>query len=182
LSSTPLPKAPVSPPGKLRAWLPTLLWLCVLAIFSTDLFSAEHTGSLLQKIIRALFGPVSNHVFQQIHFFIRKSAHFCSYGFLSALAFFSWRATLPLPRNAQNRRVPGAPLPLLRRWSFLWAALGVLTAFVAGSADEFHQSFVPSRTSNFHDVLIDTAGAVFFQMVIAIALSRRKRQDSGVET
>ena len=32
-------------PRKLRAWIPTLLWLCVLALFSTDLFSAEHTGS-----------------------------------------------------------------------------------------------------------------------------------------
>jgi VanZ family protein len=165
LSSTALPEVPTSPARKLKAWLPTLLWLCVLAIFSTDLFSAEHTGHILEKIIRGLFGHVSDSFFQQIHFFIRKSAHFCSYGFLGALAFFSWRATLPS----------------LRRWSFPWAALGILTAFVAGSLDEFHQSFVPSRTSNFHDVLIDTAGAVFFQVVIWLAISRKNRRDSGAE-
>jgi VanZ family protein len=158
LSSSTLPEAPASLARKLKAWLPTLLWLCVLAVFSTDLFSAEHTGSILEKVIHALFGHVSDQVFQQIHFFIRKSAHFLSYGFLSALSFFSWRATLPS----------------LRRWSFSWAALGVLTGFAAGAADEFHQSFVPSRGSNFHDVLIDTAGAVFFQLVIALVISRRE--------
>jgi VanZ family protein len=145
-------------------------------VFSTDLFSAEHTGSILQKVIRALFGPISYHTFEQIHFFIRKTAHFCSYGFLSALAFFSWRATLPAPQNAQKRRVPGAPVPSLLRWSVHWAALGVLTAFLAGSLDEIHQHFVPSRGSSFHDVLLDTAGALFFQLVIALAMARRESE------
>jgi VanZ family protein len=159
LSSITAPEpVPVPPRRKLLAWLPTLLWLSVLALFSTDWFSAEHTGSVLRKIIHAVFGPVSLHTFQQIHFLIRKAAHFVSYGFLSALAFFSWRATLPLPP----------------RWMLRWAALGVLTAFVAGSLDEFHQSFVPSRGSSFHDVLLDTAGAVFFQLLIALAIARRE--------
>ena len=169
--------APPSRPGKLLAWLPTLLWLCILAIFSTDLFSAEHTGSMLQKIIHALFGRISHQDFQQIHFFIRKAAHFCSYGLLSILASFSWRATLPLPQNAQKQRVP--MLPALRGWTLRWAALGMLTAFAAGSLDEFHQSFVPSRTSNFHDVLLDTAGALFFQCVVALVISHRNRGGAG---
>jgi VanZ family protein len=164
LSSTALPEpVPASPGRKLLAWLPTLVWLCVLAMFSTDMFSAEHTGSILEKILSALFGNVSYHTFQQIHFLIRKSAHFCSYGLLGAFAFFSWRATLPA----------------LRRWTFRWAALGVLTAFLAGSFDEIHQSFVPSRTSNFHDVLLDTAGAVFFQLVIAFMILRRESKPSS---
>jgi VanZ family protein len=137
-----------------------LLWICVLAFFSTDVFSAEHTGSILLKITHALFGPISHHRFEQIHFLIRKAAHFCSYGLLSALAFFSWRATLPT----------------MRRWSFRWAALALLTALIAGSLDEFHQSFVPSRTSSFHDVLIDTAGALFFQLAIALWINFKERR------
>ncbi len=143
---------------KLLAWIPTLLWLCVLAMFSTDMFSAEHTGSVLTKILQALFGTISEERFQQVHFLVRKSAHFCSYGLLGAFAFFSWRATFPAPR----------------RWSLLWATLGLLTAFAAGSLDEFHQSFIPSRTSSFHDVLLDTIGALFFQAVIAVWLNRKK--------
>jgi VanZ family protein len=138
--------------------MPTLLWLCVLATFSTDLFSAEHTGSILQKIIHALFGKISYHQFQEIHFFIRKTAHFVSYGTLSALAFFSWRSTLPT----------------LSRWTFRWTSLALLMTLMAASLDEFHQTFIPSRTGNFHDVLLDMAGATFFQLVLAIWLGRRQ--------
>ncbi|HVG90455.1 MAG TPA: VanZ family protein, partial [Alphaproteobacteria bacterium] len=147
---------PATPPRKLRAWIPTLLWLCVLAGFSTDVFSAEHTGGILVKIVHALFGQISAHQFLKIHFFVRKSAHFCSYGLLSALAFFSWRATLPS----------------FRRWTFRWSLLAVLLAAAAGGLDEFHQRFVPSRGSSIHDVLLDSIGAVFFQLVIALWLSR----------
>jgi VanZ family protein len=148
---------PATPPRKLRAWIPTLLWLCVLAAFSTDVFSAEHTGGILLKILHALFGQISGHQFQQIHFFIRKSAHFCSYGLLGALAFFSWRATLPS----------------LPRWTLRWSLLAVLLAATAGGLDEFHQRFVPSRGSSLRDVFLDFTGAVFFQLVIAIWLGRR---------
>jgi VanZ family protein len=154
---------PATPARKLRAWIPTLVWLCVLAAFSTDMFSAEHTGGILLKIVHALFGQISAHRFLKIHFFIRKAAHFCSYGFLSALAFFSWRATLPS----------------LRRWTFRWSLLAVLLAATAGGLDEFHQIFVPSRGPSIHDVLLDSIGAVFFQLAIAIWLSRR--EDRGVE-
>lgn len=143
--------APAPPLRKLWAWLPTLLWLGVLALFSTDTFSAEHTGGILMKILHALFGPVSAHRFHQIHFFIRKAAHFGSYGLLGALAFFSWRATLPAPP----------------RWTFRWSILALWLVAVAASLDEFHQSFVSSRTGNVRDVFLDLAGAVFFQAVIA---------------
>jgi VanZ family protein len=144
------------------AWVPTLLWLCVLAWFSTDTFSAEHTGSVLRRIIHAVYGPVSYQAFQEIHFLVRKAAHFCAYGMLSALAFFSWRATLA-----------AAP-----RWAFRWSALALLLTLLAGSLDEFHQSFVSSRTSNWHDVALDMTGAVCFQLVIAaILIGRNARRE-----
>ena len=134
-----------------------MLWLCVLTAFSTDTFSAEHTGGILLKILHALFGQISAHQFLIIHFFVRKSAHFCSYGLLGALAFFSWRATLPS----------------LQRGTLRWSLLAVLLAAAAGGLDEFHQRFVPSRGSSIHDVLLDSIGAVFFQVVIALWLGRR---------
>ncbi len=135
----------------------------MLAAFSTDAFSAEHTGGILLKVLHALFGQISAHHFQQIHFLIRKSAHFCSYGLLSALAFFSWRATLTA----------------LPRWTFSWSLLALLVAVTAGGLDEFHQSFVPSRGSSVHDVILDFTGAVFFQLVIAVWLGRQ--QDHAAE-
>jgi VanZ family protein len=145
-------------PRKLRAWIPTLLWLCILALFSSDTFSAEHTGSILTKVLHALFGSRFDEQFQQIHFLIRKSAHFCSYGFLGALAFFSWRATLP-----------ARP-----RWAFRWSILALLLAVTAAGLDEFHQSFIASRTSSLRDVLLDLIGAIFFQLAIAIWMGWRE--------
>jgi VanZ family protein len=139
------------------AWIPTVAWLCLLAAFSSDTFSADHTGILLHKILNALFGEVSQQRFEAIHFLVRKSAHFCSYGTLSAFAFFSWRATLPA----------------LKAWSVRWCGLALLVTLLAASADEFHQSFVPSRTSSPRDVMLDMIGAFFFQIAIALSVHSR---------
>jgi VanZ family protein len=130
----------------------------VLALFSTDTFSAEHTGSVLTKILHALFGRISGRTFQEIHFLVRKTAHFVSYGTLGAFAFFSWRATFP-----------ARP-----RWTFRWSALALLLVLTAAGLDEFHQSFVASRTGTARDVVLDCAGAFFFQLAIAIWLSWRE--------
>jgi VanZ family protein len=138
-------------------WLPTLIWLGVLASFSTDTFSAEHTGRLLWKLVHLVYGNISLVAFEHLHFLVRKSAHFFSYGLLSGFAFFTWRATLPEPRS----------------WSPRWCVLALLLTLLAGSMDEFHQSFVPSRTSTPWDVVIDMTGAVFFQLVIATVLRWR---------
>ena len=134
----------------------TLVWLVVLAWFSTDAFSADHTGSILLKLIHAVYGNISLETLQHINFAVRKSAHFFSYGFLSCVAFFAWRVTLP---NA-------------RPWLLRWSGLAVLMSLVAGSGDEIHQTFVASRTPSPHDVMIDVAGGIFFQLLIYLVLRR----------
>lgn len=136
---------------KFIAWLPTILWLGMIAYFSTDTFSAEHTGSILERLIRAVYGNVSPEHFRMIHVFVRKAAHFTVYGFLSFLSFYSWRATLP-------RRAP---------WTFTWSILALLVTLIAGSYDEIHQIFVPSRGPSPYDVMLDMMGGVFVQIVIA---------------
>ena len=143
--------APAPRKSKLIAWLPTVLWLGMIAYFSTDTFSSQHTGSILEKIIRAVYGNISPEHFRIIHVFVRKSAHFTVYGLLSLLAFYSWRATVP-------RRV---------RWTFTWAILALLTVLAAGSLDEVHQIFVPSRGPSPYDVMLDVMGALFIQVLIA---------------
>jgi len=139
-------------------WFPTVLWLALIASFSTDTFSAEHTGGILKIVVRFLFGGLSPQAFDFVHFLIRKGAHFTVYGTLSWLAFRSWRAVLP------------AHAPWLLRWSALALALTLLAA----SMDEFHQSFIPSRTSSPYDVMLDMTGALCFQIVILL-LAKRKQ-------
>jgi VanZ family protein len=140
-------------------WIPTAVWLVIQASFSTDTFSAEHTGGVLLLILHALFGNISAEHLAELNFFIRKSAHFCSYGTMGVLAFFSWRATLPAPS----------------RWLPRWTALALALVLVAASLDEFHQSFVPSRTASWHDVVLDVIGASAFQAVLAWYLRRKHR-------
>jgi VanZ family protein len=143
--------APAPQKNKLIAWLPTILWLGMIAFFSTDTFSAEHTGSILEKIIRAVYGNVSPEHFRIIHIFVRKAAHLTVYGLLSLFAFYSWRATLPRRTN----------------WAFLWCILALLVTLIAGSYDEIHQIFVPSRGPSPYDVMLDMMGGMFVQILIA---------------
>ena len=137
--------------NKLIAWLPTVACLSMIAFFSTDTFSAKHTATILERIIRAVYGEINPDLFKFIHVFVRKAAHFTVYGTLSLSAYFSWRATLP-------RR---------SRWSFIWAGLALLLTLAAASLDEFHQSFVPSRGPSPFDVMLDMMGAMFVQTLIA---------------
>lgn len=145
------------------AWVPTLCWLVVLACFSTNTFSSDHTGRVLLKIIHWVYGTISDQQFQFVHFLVRKSAHFFSYGLLSFFAFFSWRATLPD----------------IEFWRAKWSGLALLITLAAGSSDEIHQRFVSSRTSSPWDVLIDMTGAICFQILLAVILRRRDQRSTS---
>ena len=123
----------------------------MIVLFSTDTFSANHTGSLLLRLVHIFRPDVTLADLYVLHVFIRKGAHFSVYGFLSFLSFRSWRVTLP-------RRSP---------WTFTWSGLALLLTLAAASYDEFHQIFVPSRTASGYDVLLDMVGAVFVQTLIA---------------
>ena len=48
--------------------------------------------------------------------------------------------------------------------------LAILATFLVASADEFHQSFLPNRTGQFSDVLLDTCGAVALCLVLFLAM------------
>ena len=53
-------------------------------------------------------------------------------------------------------------------FAVVWTACAMFAA-----SDEFHQSFVPSRTSSFQDVIIDICGALI-GLTICIALAAPK--------
>jgi len=130
----------------------------MIAWFSSDLFSASHTGSVLLKIIHLVYGEISRKSFHLIHALVRKSAHFGVYAILGGLSFYSWRTTLPGPA----------------RWKSLWAGLALAMVLLTASLDEWHQSFLPSRTGAVRDVMLDMTGAIFLQIVIAAFEKTRK--------
>lgn len=148
---------------RLLVWLPTLVWLALIAWFSSDFFSSAHTGRLLLKIIHLVYGDISEQNFQIVHFLVRKAAHLTVYGTLGGLAYYSWRATLPA-----------------NGWGRLhWITFASAMALLAGSLDEFHQSFVASRGPSPYDVLLDLTGALLVQLAITVAGARAVKSDAN---
>ena len=137
-------------------WVPAVAWVGMVLLASSDAFSAKHTGEVLQAVLAWTIGQIDAMTFGRIHFLIRKSAHFTEYAILSAL----WFRALRVPLNSL--------------WRMRWALAGLVISVSVAVLDEWHQSFVPSRTGSAHDVLLDFCGAFFAQCVIWYVLRRRE--------
>jgi len=139
----------------LKAWIALILWLIVIAMESSASFSAHNTGRFLYPLFHFLFGL--DHVrFEYWHFFIRKGGHVFGYGLLSILLFRAWRETLPALGNPT--------------WTFRWANISVLGTALVASLDEWHQSYIPSRTGTVQDVILDTCAGVGAQILVFLWL------------
>jgi VanZ family protein len=135
----------------LKAWIAAILWLIVIAIESTAYLSAHNTSRILYPILHFLFGMDWAH-FEHWHFYIRKTGHVIGYGILSILLFRAWRATLPVMSSVQ--------------WSLRWATIAILGTALVASLDEWHQSFIPSRTGAVSDVVLDTCAGIAAQILV----------------
>ena len=152
----------------LRAWWPALVWIGLIAIESTDALSSNNTGDVLYRLISRLFPAVNLHDVLVLNFILRKTGHVMGYGILSLLLLRGWRRTLARARATFGRSTVGL-VTFGRTATLAW--LG--TALIA-SMDEWHQSFIPSRTGTPRDVLLDsTAGLVF--LLVAYFWLRRNR-------
>jgi VanZ family protein len=139
-------------------WLPLVLWLVVIFIFSTDYFSAARTASVIVSILHFLFPSRPLHQLEVWHAVIRKIGHVTEY-FL--LAIFTYR-TMKLEQLD-------------------WAQARVRTmGFVlfAASFDELHQVFTLFRTPSPFDVGYDCLGAVWALSLITIYETWRLRTHS----
>ena len=97
------------------------------------------------------------------------------YGILSVLVFFALRYTNRDQLSPLLRRRWGTCLHDL--WRMEWVLLGVPVTVITAALDEIHQSFIPSRTGRWQDVVLDTCGAAVLQvMVYFFALRRFSRK------
>jgi len=140
----------------LKYWLPVVVWLGLIFIGSTDLLSAEHTSRIIGPILRWFNPDVSFATIARVQFFVRKAAHLSEYAFLAMLL---WRAFRHISRW---------------QWAMdkLFLAVWLICLLFAVS-DEFHQSFVPSRTASSTDVAIDVIGALV-GLSICVAVASQK--------
>jgi VanZ family protein len=114
---------------------------------STETFSSQNTFSLVERVLRFLFSEISSQEMSLIHALIRKSGHFIEYFILSLLLFRAFRG-----------RSIGS-------WNWRWPLFAIILVVLWAASDEFHQSFVPTRTASVVDLLVDTAGGASGQFV-----------------
>src|SRR5436853_6644556 len=130
-------------PRFVRYWMPAIIWMALIFLGSSDVLSAEHTSRFLVPFLRWLDPQISTATLAHIQLAVRKLGHLTEYAILATLL---WRA-----------------LRAGRNWTARMAivfAVSLLGCSIFAASDEFHQSFVPSRTSSFQDVVIDICGAL----------------------
>ena len=150
------------------------LWLTLLPVLAlmTGIFcfsaqpapvSQETSGGIVNWLLRLLVPDYAaldparqaemEHIAAKI---VRKGAHFAEYALLGAALLghvLAWRA----------KRGLGRPRAL---------AWGLGTAYAA--SDELHQFFVPGRSGEFLDVLLDSAGVAVGVALLWLLLRKRK--------
>ena len=134
----------------LKYWLPVILWVGVIFWMSSDTFSSSNTSRIIEPILRYLRPHISKAHVQLIQGIIRKLAHVSIYFVLSSLLFRAFRSG---SKDFKTLR---------------WILYSMITTALVASLDEYHQSFVVSRTASIIDVGIDTLGGFMAQYAILL--------------
>jgi VanZ family protein len=145
--------------NRLSRYGPLVVWAALIFIGSSSVLSASHTSVVLRPVLW-LFPHASEATLALIHFLVRKAGHLTEYAILALLAARAFRAS--------SREL------LRTRW--FWVSLLFVVAY--SLSDEFHQSFVPSRTASIYDSMIDSVGGLTALVLLAIR-TRRVRTRSG---
>jgi VanZ family protein len=141
----------------LSRYLPLAAWLIFISYASSDSFNAGNTSRIIGPLILWLFPNTTPETLMVVHVITRKIAHFTEYAILAYLAARAFRTS---PRPA-----------LANRWFVSALALVIAYALL----DEYHQSFVPSRTGTIYDSFIDIAGGLTVLLLIRLRHSRARR-------
>lgn len=151
-----------------------ILWLAVIAVAVSIFIFSNQTGSAssgtsngliygyLARVDRdflSLDAETQNNIVMSYSFIVRKAAHFSVYMLLGCLTFAAFTASgLTCFRKS---------FPL---------SLGICTAYAI--LDEVHQHFVPGRSPELRDIIIDSLGAVCGTLIItgirALLLKKHK--------
>lgn len=143
------------------AWMVFIFCMSAKDSFDSDALS----DGLIDHILMLLFGGVDPQLARSLSFPVRKLAHFAEYAILGVLLADVFRVFALVKKSClkqSGRSVLGMSQ--------------VFGAWVSGTmyaaTDEFHQAFVPGRSAQVTDVLIDSSGVllgvVLFSVVLAI--------------
>lgn len=158
-----------------RNWWPAAVWLGIIRLESTDLASSTNTGGLLYTVLRFFLPRISIWSVWELNEILRKTGHFMGYAILSVLVFLALRNTYRDRLRPVMQRAWGIYLRDYWRWE--WVLVGMLVTVITASFDEMHQTFIPSRTGRWQDVILDSSGAVVVQVLLYVySLRKLSRQ------
>ncbi|MDQ6652099.1 MAG: VanZ family protein [Acidobacteriota bacterium] len=143
-----------------RLWRygPLIFWIVFISFASTSAFSSLNTSTVMRPLLLLIFPNLSDAQMAAIHFLIRKVAHFTEY---AILAFLARRAFISSSFALFQRR---------------WFQIGLLLVVIHALLDEFHQSFVPSRTPSIYDSAIDVAGGLTVLLICKLYGKRTEKR------
>ena len=122
----------------------------VIYWMSTAMFSSEHTSQIIVPLLVFLFPGLTPNQVDMIHGLIRKVGHVSEYFLLGILFFHAFRGNS------------------LQKWRIRWIIYSIIGVVFYATSDEFHQTFVSSRTASLVDVGIDSVGGILSQMAIIL--------------
>ncbi len=126
---------------RIKSWLPVCAWAGLIFYLSTDSFSSNNTEPMM-GFFSWLWPGVSTEAMALVHKAIRKVGHWSEYFVLAVLMLRALR------------------LETGKKWEWRHAVLTFVFILVYALTDEWHQTFVPSRTASFGDVFIDLLGGI----------------------
>ncbi len=125
-------------------------------------------------------------IFGGFNFWARKAAHMTEYGILFLLLYFALSVSkFPLPEQTlaptltQDSLLDGAepsamPSVSSQRSGSKMGLLALALTVLYACSDEWHQRFIPGRTSCVRDVVIDSLGALLALLVVTLARNYRR--------
>jgi len=137
---------------KLRYFIPAILWMIFIFIMShtNGDSSSNQSGFFVEIILKVI-----NIDRDTLSFLIRKAAHMSEYALLLFFIYYGFKKSITYKYTL---------------------ALSLLITFLYACSDEFHQLFIPGRSGQLKDVLIDTTGGLF--MLLVIYLWQKKKSKS----
>lgn len=137
-----------------------MLFIFAMSSFGPDSSNAQSNFfvDLISGLMPIKTGPMEpSFDLKTLIFFVRKTAHFTEYAILGLLFYLNLR------HHSSQKQSPK------------FFALAILFSALYACTDEFHQLFVPGRTGQPFDVLVDTLGATFGCLIVLAVQKIRSR-------
>ena len=135
-----------------------IIWMLVIFWFSAQVADdSQEMSDFFVHLLDAVFSLdiMRNEIIRDMtSFLVRKAAHMSEYAVLAILLGLTIR---------EYKKEP-------------WLLLALTATAAYAATDEFHQLFVPGRSGQFKDVLIDTAGGALGLGLLALILYLQRRR------